>query len=55
MTKLLLRPDPIAPLWQGARALLTETLRAFGNPAAIARAVSDAFKRRLALLESLVM
>mgnify|MGYP001478427787 CR=1 FL=1 len=47
--------DPIAALWQAARALLAETLRAFGAPAAVAHAVSAAFKRRLALLESLVM
>ena len=55
MTTLLLLPDPIAILWQGARAWLADTLRMFGGPATIARHACLAFKRRLALLESLVM
>ena len=55
MTTLLLLPDPIAVLWQGARAWLADTLRMFGGPATIARSACLAFKRRLALLESLVM
>lgn len=55
MTTLYLLPDPIAVLWQGARAWLADTLRLFGGPATIARGACVAFKRRLALLESLVM
>jgi hypothetical protein len=55
MTTLHLLPDPIAVLWQGARAWLADTLRLFGGPATIARSACAAFKRRLALLESLIM
>src|SRR5262245_24247063 len=55
MTTLYLLPDPVAVLWQAARAWLADTLRMFGRPAVIARRACLAFKRRLALLESLVM
>jgi hypothetical protein len=54
MTKETLALDPIAALWRAARAALAQMLRAFGDPAAVARAACDGFRRRLAVLDSLV-
>src|SRR5262245_2841581 len=59
MTTTFLSADPIAELWQTARAWCDRALAELGDPAAIAAAVAReayaACRRRLALLEQFVM
>lgn len=51
--------DPIAKLWQFARALVSDAMHAFGAPAEVARTLSrfarHALARRLRALETLAM
>lgn len=59
MTTASLLPDLITQLWREARAWLAEMLSDFISPAAVLRTVARgarvAFRRRLQMLESLVM
>lgn len=59
MTSASLPSDPIAELWQTARAWCARALAELGDPAAIAAAVAReayaACRRRLALLEQFVL
>jgi hypothetical protein len=59
MTSASLPINPIACLWREARAWLAEMLSDFISPAHVARAIARtarvAFRKRLQLLESLVM
>jgi hypothetical protein len=59
MTTASLTTDPIADLWREARSWLADAMRDFLGPAEIARALARkarmAIKRRLVLIEALVM
>jgi hypothetical protein len=58
MTTAHIVSDPIAQLWQGARAWFSATLAAFGDPArfaALSRETACALKRDLKALESVVL
>src|SRR5262245_26156260 len=47
--------DPIADLWQSARAWFAQLTASFGAPAKLAREACAAFRRDLAALRSVVL